>query len=169
MDGSSCWFPLWLPHPVYDIRGIEAGDLGSHVYNAWLAQLIERGQAPGLYLVTKWSNVLFDLAIGWTTEWMGLPEAEKLVVPIFVLIFFWGCFALISAASRKPAWYLTPAIAMLTFLDLLLQVGVDRIMFSADYPYGSMAQARAFLEQLPVSVSDRTRIAHGNAERLLGL
>jgi predicted TIM-barrel fold metal-dependent hydrolase len=56
-----------------------------------------------------------------------------------------------------------------TFLDLLLQVGVDRIMFSADYPYGSMAQARAFLDQLPVSAADRERIAHGNAERLLGL
>ena len=56
-----------------------------------------------------------------------------------------------------------------TFLDLLLQVGVDRIMFSADYPYGSMAQARAFLDQIPVSVADRERIAHGNAERLLGL
>jgi predicted TIM-barrel fold metal-dependent hydrolase len=26
-----------------------------------------------------------------------------------------------------------------TFLDLLLEVGVSRIMFSADYPYGSMA------------------------------
>ena len=56
-----------------------------------------------------------------------------------------------------------------TFLDLLLQVGVDRIMFSADYPYGSMAQARAFLDQIPVSARDRERIAHGNAERLLGL
>ena len=54
-----------------------------------------------------------------------------------------------------------------TFLDLLLQVGVDRIMFSADYPYGSMAQARAFLDRLPVSAADRERIAHGNAERLL--
>ena len=32
-------------------RRIEAGDLASHVYNAWLAQLIEKGQAPGLYIV----------------------------------------------------------------------------------------------------------------------
>ena len=54
-----------------------------------------------------------------------------------------------------------------TFLDLLLQAGVDRIMFSADYPYGSMPQARAFLDHLPVSAADRERIAHGNAERLL--
>jgi len=56
-----------------------------------------------------------------------------------------------------------------TFLDLFLQVGVDRIMFSADHPFGSMAQARAFLDQLPVSTADRERIAHGNAERLLRL
>jgi len=56
-----------------------------------------------------------------------------------------------------------------TFLDLLLEVGVSRIMFSADYPYGSMAKARAFLEQIPVSAADRARIAHGNAEKLFRL
>jgi uncharacterized protein len=56
-----------------------------------------------------------------------------------------------------------------TFLDLLLEVGVDRIMFSVDYPYGAMAAGRAFLEQLPVTAADRERIAHGNAEKLFGM
>ena len=56
-----------------------------------------------------------------------------------------------------------------TFLNLLLEVGVERIMFSVDHPYGSMAEARAFLQHLPVSDADRGRIAHGNAEKLLGL
>ena len=57
-----------------------------------------------------------------------------------------------------------------TFLDLLLELGgVDRVMFSADYPYQSMSQARAFLEQIPVSAADKERIAHGNAERLFRL
>ena len=56
-----------------------------------------------------------------------------------------------------------------TFANLLAEVGVERIMFSVDYPYGSMAEARAFLEQLPVSAADRERIAHGNAERLFRL
>ena len=55
------------------------------------------------------------------------------------------------------------------FLDLVLQVGVERIMFSADHPYASMAQARAFLDKLPVSPADKERIAHSNAERLLRL
>ena len=54
-----------------------------------------------------------------------------------------------------------------TFLNLYLQVGADRIMFSADYPYSPMVQARNFLDQLPVSLADKNKIAHGNAERLL--
>jgi predicted TIM-barrel fold metal-dependent hydrolase len=56
-----------------------------------------------------------------------------------------------------------------TFLDLLLEVGPERIMFSVDYPYGSMTEARTFLEQLPVSPADRECIAHGNAEKLFRL
>jgi hypothetical protein len=54
------------------------------------------------------------------------------------------------------------------FLELLMEIGVDRIMFSADHPYASMEVARKFLDQLPVSPADRRKIAHTNAERLLG-
>ncbi|MFD0361998.1 amidohydrolase family protein [Nocardia sp. GCM10030253] len=56
-----------------------------------------------------------------------------------------------------------------TFLNLLMQVGADRILFATDHPYGSMGAARSFLDQLPVSAADKKRIAHGNAERLLRL
>ena len=57
-----------------------------------------------------------------------------------------------------------------TFLDLLLELGgIDRIMFSADYPYQSMPEARTFLDHIPVSAADKERIAHGNAERLFRL
>jgi predicted TIM-barrel fold metal-dependent hydrolase len=56
-----------------------------------------------------------------------------------------------------------------TFLDLMLEVGVERIMFSCDHPYGSMAEACAFLDQIPVTAADREHIAHGNAERIFNL
>jgi len=56
-----------------------------------------------------------------------------------------------------------------TFLDLLLEIGVGRIMFSADYPYASMVKARGFLDQIPVTAADRALIAHGNAEKLFRL
>ncbi|HTZ02318.1 MAG TPA: amidohydrolase family protein [Xanthobacteraceae bacterium] len=56
-----------------------------------------------------------------------------------------------------------------TFLALLCEVGVERIMFSVDHPYQSMAEGRAFLDQIPVSPADRERIAHLNADKLFGL
>jgi uncharacterized protein len=76
----------------------------------------------------------------------------------------------ISAYLRENVHYAFSGFNFLpTFLELLLQVGVDRIMFSTDHPYQSMAEARAFLDRAPVSDGDRRRIAHGNAERLFGI
>jgi predicted TIM-barrel fold metal-dependent hydrolase len=58
---------------------------------------------------------------------------------------------------------------MVPFMAALMTFGVDRIMFSVDYPFASNARARAFLDALPVSPADRAKIAHGNADRLLRL
>src|SRR5215831_2494392 len=81
-------------------RRIEAGDLPSHVYNAWLAQRIEKGQAPGLYLVRQWHNILFDVSLSQAAKLVGFAAAEKIVVCTCVLIFFWGVFALIAAVTE---------------------------------------------------------------------
>jgi predicted TIM-barrel fold metal-dependent hydrolase len=73
----------------------------------------------------------------------------------------------IAAYLRENAHYTFSGFNFTaTFLDLFMEVGVDRIMFSADHPYASMQKARAFLDRLPVSDADRERIAHANAERL---
>jgi predicted TIM-barrel fold metal-dependent hydrolase len=47
-------------------------------------------------------------------------------------------------------------------------VGVERVMYAADYPFLDAGEggARAFLEQAPLSFEDKKRIAHGNWERL---
>ncbi|HEY2461458.1 MAG TPA: hypothetical protein VGI16_11645 [Candidatus Acidoferrum sp.] len=96
-------------------RRIEAGDLGSHVYNAWLAQLIEKGQAPGLYLSKQWNNVLFDLMLVKMGNWFGLAAAEKIAVYICVLVFFWGAFALVCAVTERVPWFLLPCFGMLAY------------------------------------------------------
>lgn len=51
----------------------------------------------------------------------------------------------------------------------LAVLGADRIIFSVDYPFSDNTAARAFLDRAPLSRADREKIAHGNAERLLGL
>jgi uncharacterized protein len=55
------------------------------------------------------------------------------------------------------------------FLNALLELGADRVMFAIDYPYSPNEPGVAFLDALPVSAADREKIAHGNAERLLRL
>jgi 2,3-dihydroxybenzoate decarboxylase len=52
-------------------------------------------------------------------------------------------------------------------LGAVLEVGADALMFSVDYPYESSYQAVKGFEQTTLSVTDREKIAHGNAERLL--
>jgi hypothetical protein len=101
--------------PCFWHQHIEAGDLASHTYNAWLAQLIERGQAPGLYFAHPWTNILADVALARLGNDVGFAVAEKIVVSVSVLIFFWGAFALIGAATRQPPWFPIPLIAMLAY------------------------------------------------------
>src|SRR5208283_5170981 len=101
--------------PVFWHHHIEAGDLGSHVYNAWLAQLVQKGTAPGVYAVWQWNNVLFDLLLLSLSNLFGIPAAEKISVAFCVLLFFWSIFALMAVATRRSPWLLTPFIAMLTY------------------------------------------------------
>ena len=101
--------------PCFWQRLIQAGDLASHVYNAWLAQLIDRGQAPGLWIARQWDNVLFDITLTGLGDLVGLPAAEKITVSAAVLVFFWGAFALASAAARRAAWFVLPCLAMVAY------------------------------------------------------
>ena len=89
--------------------------MGSHLYNAWLAQLISKGQAPGLYIVRQWDNVLVDWMLFHSANLLGFAAAEKIVVSLCVLVFFWGVFAFIAAATARPPWFFIPCVAMLTY------------------------------------------------------
>jgi len=74
---------FWLPR-------IEAADLGSHTYNAWLASLVEQGQAPGLWIAPQHNNVLFDLLLLRLGTLFGFLAAEKIAASLAVLVFLWG-------------------------------------------------------------------------------
>ncbi|HXX16897.1 MAG TPA: hypothetical protein VEJ47_18500 [Candidatus Eremiobacteraceae bacterium] len=106
---------VFLLVPCFWHTHIEAGDLGSHVYNAWLAELAQQGRAPGVYLVWQWNNVLFDLLLFYSAKAFGFLAAERIAVSISALIFFWGIFALLRAVGGKSPWWIAPFIAMLTY------------------------------------------------------
>lgn len=47
--------------------------------------------------------------------------------------------------------------------------GIDRIIFSVDYPFSDNATGKAFLDSLNLPDEDLEKLAHGNADRLLKL
>jgi len=58
----------------------------------------------------------------------------------------------------------TPAL-----LCSMLELGVDRILFSVDWPFVPNAPGTAWMEQLQLSAEDKAKILSGNAKRLLKL
>jgi uncharacterized protein len=51
----------------------------------------------------------------------------------------------------------------------LAVLGIDRIIFSVDYPFSPNEQGRAFLDAASLSPEDKEKLAHVNAERALKL
>lgn len=101
--------------PCFWHRRIAAGDLGSHLYNAWLVELIRTGRAPGLSVANQSNNILFDFILSGLANAAGYAAAEKFAVASAVLVFVWGAFALVCAASGRTPWFLVPAIAMVAY------------------------------------------------------
>ncbi len=106
---------LVLLVPCYWQPRIQAGDLSSHIYNAWLADLIDNGGAQGLVIVRQNTNVLFDLILGSLMRVVGPSVAEHIAVSLTVLIFVWGAFVLVSTMSGHRSVHHLPVIAMLTY------------------------------------------------------
>lgn len=74
----------------------------------------------------------------------------------------------ISQAILDQVWITTSGIfTEPPFLAALLTFGIDRIMFSVDYPYAPNAKGRAFLDRISLSPADMAKLTHGNAEALL--
>src|ERR1700747_2371342 len=101
--------------PCFWHSRIQAGDLGSHVYNAWLAQLIEHHQISGLTITSQWSNILFDLLLLHAGNLAGFVVAEKVAVSFAVLVFFWGSFSFLAGVSDNPPWKLAPFLFLLAY------------------------------------------------------
>ena len=76
----------------------------------------------------------------------------------------------ISRAILDQVWITTSGIfAEPPLLAALLTFGIDRIMFSVDYPYASHAEGHAFLERISLAPADMAKLTHGNADALLKL
>src|SRR5436305_2611044 len=101
--------------PCFWQARLQAGDLASHIYNAWLVQLAEAGQAPGLAVVPQTTNVLFDWMLSAGLRTLGAGTAQRIAMALAVLTLVWGAFRWIQVVAGRPPWHLLPALAMLAY------------------------------------------------------
>src|SRR5882757_4163936 len=75
-----------------------------------------------------------------------------------------------SRAILDQVWITTSGIfSQPPFIAALQTFGIDRIMFSIDYPFAPNAAGRKFLNEVALSPADMAKLTHGNADALLKL
>ena len=82
-----------------------------------------------------------------------------------------------TTSSGRPAttildqvWITTSGIfTQPPFIAALQTFGIDRIMFSVDYPFAPDAAGREFLDEVALAPADMAKLTHGNADALLKL
>jgi hypothetical protein len=76
----------------------------------------------------------------------------------------------ITQAIHDQVWITTSGIFdQPPFIAALQTFGIDRIMFSIDYPFAPNAAGRKFLNNVELAPSDKVKLSHGNADALLKL
>jgi predicted TIM-barrel fold metal-dependent hydrolase len=76
----------------------------------------------------------------------------------------------VSHAIIDQVWISTSGIfSQPPFVAALQTFGIDRIMFSVDYPFAPDAKGRQFLDQVALAPADMEKLTHGNADALLKL
>jgi hypothetical protein len=151
-----------LVFPCLWRSNLQAGDLSSHLYNAWLVQLIHRGQAPGLSIATQSTNVLFDWILSALLALTGPAAAQRIAVVLAVLVFVRGAFAFVSAVAGKRAWDVLPFLAILAY-GWVFRVGLFNFYLSLGLCFWALALAWSFPRRLPavLAILIAAYVAHG--------
>lgn len=105
--------PLLIP--CFWQKRIQATDLSSHIYNAWLSVLAAQGKLQGLYLAPQHNNVLFDFALQWLLPRVGVAAAQRIAVSLAVLIFASGALALITTLGGRNWPFSLPCVAIFSY------------------------------------------------------
>jgi hypothetical protein len=100
--------------PCFWQARLQAGDLGSHIFNAWLAQLVTRGEAPGLTVVSQFTNVLFDWMLAALLP-LGPAVAERFAVAVSAAVFIGGALAFVRAVAGRHGWEMLPFLLPLAY------------------------------------------------------
>jgi predicted TIM-barrel fold metal-dependent hydrolase len=76
----------------------------------------------------------------------------------------------ITRTIQDQVWITTSGVFTAPpFVAALQTFGIDRIMFSVDYPFAPNQAGKRFLDAISLSPTDMAKLCHGNADALLKL
>ena len=145
-------------------------DNGVHCLRLILGGVFDR--FPALQIIVG-HNLEILSWMAWRTDY-GFPPNKngglKRSIKEYLRQNFYGGLLAGEYVNQEPgamdeSWNL----AHQAYLSMANTIGIDRVVFTTDWPYASMKAARQFFDQMPINVNDKEKIAHLNAERLLGL
>jgi predicted TIM-barrel fold metal-dependent hydrolase len=145
-------------------------DTGVHSIRLILGGVFDR--FPGLQIIVGHNLEILSWS-AWRMDY-GFPLKKngglKRTIKEYLRQNFYGGILAGEYMNQEPgAMDKSWSLAYQAYLSVRNTVGIDRVLFTTDHPYGSMKAAQLFFEQVPIDVSDKEKIAHLNAERLLGL
>lgn len=129
-------------------------ELGMHVLRLILSGLFDRFPTQQVIIGHMGENLPFSLARAATT----LAPTTKHLKRSIPEYFHDNIHVTTSGYFSLPP-----------FLCAIQVVGIDRLMYSVDYPFSANTVGKAFLDAVPLSPTDRIKFSGGNANRLLKL
>jgi predicted TIM-barrel fold metal-dependent hydrolase len=68
----------------------------------------------------------------------------------------------------KNFWITSAGVQRQGTLEVIIrEAGIDRVLFSIDYPYEDMVETAPWFDSLELDDTTRAKLAHGNAKKLL--
>ena len=125
--------------PLFCMPRLLAGDLPSHLYNAWLANQIHDGKVAGLAISSQTSNIAADVALSVLLRLTNIYVAEHVVAALTVLVLFWGAIRFVRALSGRDPLWLAPLLAMLTY-GFVFQMGLLNFCLALGFCFFLFAQ-----------------------------
>lgn len=144
-------------------------DTGIHCIRLILGGVFDR--FPGLQIIVGHQFEALSW-MAWRADYSFPPNETglKRTIKEYLRENFYGGILAGEFANQDPgavdsSW----SLSFNAYQGMVNVIGIDRIVFTTDYPYGNMKAARRFFDQMPINPVDKEKIAHLNAQRLLKL
>jgi 2,3-dihydroxybenzoate decarboxylase len=142
----------WLVGPAYGF----AAETGLHALRLLGSGLFDQYPRLTLILGHLGENLPFtlyrtDQRIAWSP--MGYPAKKK------ISEYFQSNVYITTAGNFRTQ----------SLIDSMMEVGSDRILFSTDYPFESVAEAATWFDNASIGEADRLKIGRTNAAKLFKL